>query len=70
MHTITVYNENEIKELNDIQNIQGEDKVWIDLVDPTDDVLQTFVGQFHLNQSAIELFKTKVLEIGKHLAVF
>ena len=34
MHTITVYNENEVKELNDIQNIQGEDKVWIDLVDP------------------------------------
>ena len=59
MHTITVYNENEVKELNDIQNIQGEDKVWIDLVDPTDDVLQTFVDQFHLNQSAIELFKNK-----------
>ena len=32
MHTITVYNENEVKELNDTQNIQGEDKVWIDLL--------------------------------------
>ena len=59
MHTITVYNENEVKELNDIKNIQGEDKVWIDLVDPTDDVLQTFVDQFHLDQSAVELFKNK-----------
>ena len=59
MHTITVYNENEVKELNDIQNIQGEDKVWIDLVDPTDDVLQTFVDQFHLDQSAVELVKNK-----------
>jgi magnesium transporter len=59
MHTITVYNENEVKELNDIQNIQGEDKVWIDLVDPTDDVLQTFVDQFHLDRSAVELFRNK-----------
>jgi magnesium transporter len=59
MHTITVYNENEVMELNDIQNIQGEDKVWIDLVDPTDDVLQTFVDQFHLDRSAVELFRNK-----------
>ena len=58
-HTITVYNENEVKELNDTQNIQGEDKIWIDLVDPTDDVLQTFVDQFHLDQSAVELFTNK-----------
>ena len=55
MHTITVYNENEVKELNDIQNIQGEDKVWIDLIAPTDDVLQTFVDQFHLDRGAVEL---------------
>ena len=46
MQTITVYNENEVKELKDIQNIKAEDKIWIDLVDPTDDVLQTFVDQF------------------------
>ena len=59
MHTITVYNENEVKELNDIQNIKGEDKIWIDLVDPTDDVLQTFVDQFHLDQSAVDLFRNK-----------
>src|SRR6476659_8424106 len=59
MHAITVYNENEVKELNDIQNIQGDDKICIDLVDPTEDVLQTFVDQFDLDQSAVELFRNK-----------
>src|SRR6476620_311869 len=59
MHAITVYNENEVKELNDIQNIQSEDKIWVDLVDPTEDVLQTFIDQFHLDQSAVELFRNK-----------
>src|SRR6476620_1749940 len=59
MHTITVYNENEVKELNDIQNIKGEDQIWIDLVDLTDDVLQTFVDEFHLDQNAVDLFRNK-----------
>ena len=38
-----VYNENEVKEQRDIQNIKAEDKIWIDLVDPTDNDLESFV---------------------------
>lgn len=50
MQTIIVYNENEVKEQKDFQNIKSEDEVWIDLVDPTDDVVQDFVTHFHLYQ--------------------
>lgn len=58
MQTIIIYNENEVTEQKDFQNIKSEDKIWIDLVDPTDDVLQSFVTHFHLDQSAVavELF--------------
>ncbi len=59
MQTIITYNENEVTELKNLQNIKPEDKVWIDLVDPTDDVVQNFVTHFHLDQSAVELFTNK-----------
>lgn len=55
MQTIMTYNANEVKELKELQNIKTEDKIWVDLVDPTDDVLQSFVTHFHLDKSAIEL---------------
>jgi hypothetical protein len=35
MQTIIVYNENEVKEQREILNLKSEDKIWIDLVDPT-----------------------------------
>jgi magnesium transporter len=59
MQTIITYNENELTELKNLQNIKSEDKIWIDLVDPSDDVLQSFVTHFHLDQSAVELFTNK-----------
>jgi Mg2+ and Co2+ transporter CorA len=62
MQTIITYNENEVTELKNLQNIKPEDKVWIDLVDPTDDVVQNFVTHFHLDQSAVELFYKQVQE--------
>jgi len=36
MQTIVTYNENEVKEQREFQNLKSEDKIWIDLVDPTD----------------------------------
>ena len=59
MQTIIVYNENEVKEQREFQNLKSEDKIWIDLVDPTDNDLQNFVNHFHLDQSAVELLKNK-----------
>ncbi len=59
METIIVYNENEVTEQKEFQNIKSEDKIWIDLVDPTDDVLQNVVSHFHVDESAVELFKNK-----------
>jgi len=60
--TIITYNENEVKdlkEIKEIENIKNEDKIWIDLTDPTEDVTQSFVTNFHLDKSAIELLKNK-----------
>ena len=48
MHTITVYNENEVKGQREFQNLKSEDKIWIDLADPTDNDLESFVDYFHL----------------------
>ena len=59
MQTIIVYNENEVKEQREFQNLKSEDKIWIDLVDPTDNDLESFVSYFHLDQSAVELVKNK-----------
>ena len=59
MQTIIVYNENEVKEQREFQNLKSEDKIWIDLGDPTDNDLESFVDYFHLDQSAVELVKNK-----------
>jgi Mg2+ and Co2+ transporter CorA len=48
MQTIIVYNENEVKEQKEFQNLNSEDKIWIDLGDPTDNDLESFVDYFHL----------------------
>ncbi|MGB0003751.1 MAG: hypothetical protein WBP74_03730 [Nitrososphaeraceae archaeon] len=58
MQTIVTYNENEVKEQLEFQNLKSEDKIWIDLVDPTDNDLESFVDYFHLDQSAVELVKS------------
>ena len=50
MQTIIVYNENEVKEQREFQNLKSEDKIWIDLGDPTDNDLESFVDYFHLDQ--------------------
>ncbi len=57
MQTIIVYNENQVKEQREFQNLKSDDKIWLDLVDPTDNDLESFVGYFHLDQSAVELVK-------------
>jgi magnesium transporter len=59
MQTIIVDNENEVKEQREFQNLNSEDKIWIDLVDPTDIDLESFVNYFHLDHSAVELLKNK-----------
>lgn len=59
MQTIITYNESEIKEQKEFQNIKSEDKVLVDLVNPDEDLIQSIVAQFHLDQSAVELFKNK-----------
>ena len=59
MQTIVTYNENEVRRQREFQNLKSEDKIWIDLVDPTDNDLESFVEYFHLDQSAVELVKNK-----------
>jgi magnesium transporter len=57
--TIITYDPNEVKELeklDDIQTDKTENKIWIDLVDPTDEILQSFVTHFRLDKNAIELY--------------
>jgi hypothetical protein len=44
--TIITYDLNEVKELkklDDIQTVKSENKIWIGLEDPTDEILQSFV---------------------------
>jgi len=62
MQTLIVYNENEVTEQKEFQNLNSEDKIWIDLVDQTDEMLQNVVNHFHLDESAVELFINKVQE--------
>ena len=59
MQTIITYNESEIKELKEFQNIRSEDKLWIDLVNPSEEQIKKIVAQFHLDSSAVELFRNK-----------
>ena len=35
------------------------DKAWIDLIDPTDDMIKSISAHFHLDQSAVNLFNSK-----------
>ena len=59
MQTIIAYNENEVKEQKEFSNIEPKDKVWIDLIDPTDDMIKSISAHFHLDQSAVNLFNSK-----------
>jgi magnesium transporter len=59
LQTIISYNENEVKEQKEFQNIKSKDKAWIDLIDPTDDTIKNIATYFHLDQSAVELFRSK-----------
>lgn len=59
MQTIIAYNENEVKEQKEFQNIKPKDKAWIDLIDPSDDMIKSIAAYFHLDQSAVELFRNK-----------
>ena len=59
MQTIIAYNENEVKEQKEFSNIEPKDKVWIDLIDPTDDMIKSISAHFHLDQSALNLFNSK-----------
>lgn len=58
MQTTITYNENEVKEQKEFQNIKPKDKAWIDLIDPTDEVIKNVVAYFHLDQSAVELMRS------------
>lgn len=59
MQRIIAYNENEVKEQKEFQNINSKDKAWIDLVDPTDETIKKIASYFHLDQSAVDLCRNK-----------
>ena len=59
MQRIIAYNENEVKEQKEFQNINSKDKAWIDLIDPTDETIKKIASYFHLDQSAVHLCRNK-----------
>ena len=59
MQTIVAYNENGVREESGYQNVKSEDKIWVDLVDPSDEVLKNIAGHFNLDQEAVDLYKNK-----------
>ena len=59
MQTIITYNENEVKEQKELHKIESKDKAWMDLIDPTDEVIKRMTDYFHLDQDAVELFQSK-----------
>ncbi|HEY6949656.1 MAG TPA: magnesium transporter CorA family protein [Nitrososphaeraceae archaeon] len=59
MQTIIAYNENEVKEQKEFSNIEPKDKAWIDLIDPTDEMIKSISSHFDLDQSAVNLFNSK-----------
>lgn len=59
MQTIITYNENEVKEQKEFQNIKLKDKAWIDLIDPTDDMIKSIASYFRLDESAVKLLRSK-----------
>ena len=58
MQTIIAYNKNEVKEKTGFENLNSKDKAWIDLIDPTDEVIKNITSYFHLDESAVELFRS------------
>ena len=48
-----------MREKIEFKNKNPEDKVWIDLADPPDEVVKSIATQFHLDSSALELVKNK-----------
>ena len=62
MQTIIVYNENEVKEQREFQNLKSEDKIWIDLADPTDNDLESFVELFPSRSKCGRTSKKQVQE--------
>ena len=59
MQTIIVYNENEVREEKDFQNFKSEDKIWIDLEDPPDEIMKNIATHFNLDQDAVDLYMNK-----------
>jgi len=59
LQTIITYNENEVKEQKEFRNIKPKDKAWIDLIDPTDDIIKSIASYFRLDESAVELLRSK-----------
>ena len=59
MQTILVYNENEVREEKDFQNFKSEDKIWIDLEDPPDEIMKNIATHFNLDQDAVDLYMNK-----------
>lgn len=61
MQTIITYNEHEATESNDLLKsleIVGN-KVWIDLIDPTMDLLENLKSTLNLDSQAIQQYKNK-----------
>jgi spermidine/putrescine-binding protein len=48
LQTIIAYNKNEVKEKTGFENLNSKDKAWIDLIDPTDEVIKTLHPIFTL----------------------
>ena len=59
MQTIIVYNENEVREEKDFQNFKSEDKIWINLEDPPDEIMKNIATYFNLDQDAVDLYMNK-----------
>ena len=71
MQTIITYNEHEATESNDLlKSLEiGENKVWIDLIDPSVDVLENLRTTLNLDSKAVEQYinknKTIILNVIK-----
>ena len=61
MQTIITYNEHEATESNDLlKGLEiGGNKVWIDLIDPSADVLENLRTTLNLNSKAVEQYINK-----------
>ena len=59
MQTTIVYNENEVREEKDFKNLKSEDKIWIDFVNPPDEIMKNIATHFNLDQDAVDLYMNK-----------